>query len=309
MDICGKQKKILILLSTYNGEKFLHEQLESLYLQKNVEISVLIRDDGSQDSTCEIINRWKGKIRLELCRELNIGSANSFMRLIKLASDNYDYYAFCDQDDWWKENKLDVAVSKLKLDQPGLYYCELQRVGESLERIPDHFKKSYHTEELKSAMVVTSAAGCSMVFNRKLMEMLKRYTPQTFYMHDEWVLRVCAAVGGRVIYDPGKYILYRQHGNNTVSGIDKMKYGPVRMFFYRYKKFFDFSYSPYITALELKNGYYDLMDNTNREVVDLLIKSKNSWKARYGLIFHRKIYTPYTIYNLKFLVQILMDRL
>ena len=98
--------KVQVLLSTYNGEKYLQEQIESIIRQEDVEISLLIRDDGSCDKTIEIIENLKRKnSNIIYYSGNNLGPARSFMDLIN-KSGNFDYYAFSDQDDVWKSKKL-----------------------------------------------------------------------------------------------------------------------------------------------------------------------------------------------------------
>ncbi len=304
-------EKVLILLSVYNGNQFLGEQLKSIVEQEDVEIELMIRDDGSTDNTEEIIDEWSGKIVINYWKGENIGAAKSFMELLRNAPEDYTFYAFADQDDYWESNKIKVAVDKIQTekDRPALYYSDVRRVGSYLEPIQDPFKKNYHTETLQSALIVASAPGCTMVFNRALLETLKKYVPGDFYMHDEWMLRVAAAVGGRITYDPVPHILYRQHGSNTVSGLAKENYGFFRLLRYRINKFLDFSYSPYLTAKELQQGYWEVMADKEKEAVKLILESHKSYVGRLKLLLSGKVRTPYLIYNLKFGVQIILNRL
>ena len=93
-------KKVTILLSSYNGETYLDEQLESIEAQKDVQTRILVRDDGSTDHTCDILDQWQQKTNLKWYCGENIGPARSFMDLLRQAGDSY-YYAFSDQDDYW----------------------------------------------------------------------------------------------------------------------------------------------------------------------------------------------------------------
>ena len=114
---------IYILLSTYNGEHYLNEQIESLVRQVDVNYKILVRDDGSKDSTHVILNKWQQLGFLTWYRGENIGFAESFMDLVQKAP-KADYYAFCDQDDIWLPNKLKAAVEKLELLKSGpQLYC------------------------------------------------------------------------------------------------------------------------------------------------------------------------------------------
>ena len=103
---------VLVMLSTYNGEKFLAQQLDSLYKQKKVDVFILVRDDGSNDKTLEILNQYKDKYgKMIVLAQSNIGVAQSFFSLMYYAvteMPKFDFYAFCDQDDVWFENKLEI---------------------------------------------------------------------------------------------------------------------------------------------------------------------------------------------------------
>ena len=106
-------EKVLILLSTYNGEKYLEEQLNTILNQTTEEISVsiIIRDDGSSDNTIKIINKYINDYDcIKLIKGKNLGPALSFRELINLADETYSFYAFADQDDIWVKGKIEAAV-------------------------------------------------------------------------------------------------------------------------------------------------------------------------------------------------------
>lgn len=217
------QHNILVLLSTFNGEKYLHEQLESIFNQKNVHITLLIRDDGSSDETINIINKFnQQKNKILLYEGDNLGAKKSFLKLIQFSYNlkiKFDYYAFSDQDDVWHEDKLSRAASKLvslNKNIPLIYIGQTQMVDSELNLI--------NTPQLNmncsfgESLVTYLATGCTEVFNYKLLEVLVSNTPSFFHMHDTWVYQVCLAVGGRVFFDSKSFILYRQHDNNVLGG-------------------------------------------------------------------------------------------
>ena len=110
-------RSVQVLMSTYNGEKYIRRQIDSILNQKDVAIHLLIRDDGSTDSTCEIIRSYAEKYsdQVEVTMGSNIGYKKSFLTLIQLAGD-YDYYAFADQDDYWKPDKEIASIRKMEAD-------------------------------------------------------------------------------------------------------------------------------------------------------------------------------------------------
>ena len=131
---------VVVLLSTYNGERFLEEQLESIVAQKGVKPTIIVRDDGSTDRTREILDKWQEGGRLRWYNGPNMGPARSFLNLLR-DSDDADYYAFSDQDDYWLPEKLDVATSKLAPygDEPALYFSQTQLVDKDLKEIDSVF--------------------------------------------------------------------------------------------------------------------------------------------------------------------------
>lgn len=226
-------KTILILLSTYNGDRFLKEQLISLQDQKNVEVCCIARDDGSEDQSINILKefskKWNNLIVIE---GENIGCANSYLELLKVAV-NYnmpvDYFAFCDQDDVWIETKLNTAVSILETmpaHKPILYCSNLTLVDENLNVISNMYKKDIGKLTKGSALVERFGTGCTMVFNKKMVEKFVSYKPTYPILHDRWAFLI-GIFFGHVYYDNNPTILYRQHSRNIVGAqsglVDKWK--------------------------------------------------------------------------------------
>lgn len=216
-------KSVCVLLSTYNGEKYLGEQLQSIYAQEDVSIHILARDDGSTDATREILNAYRKKNgHMELIEDCeNLGPALSFMKLLYNSGDDYDYYAFADQDDIWKERKLIRAVEMIKdRDTPCLYASNQILYQDGVE-------KGLRFETPPKLGIVTALwknelSGCTFVMNKKLRNILVREDARPSEtclrkrMHDSWV-RAVAEVCGEIVYDHASYIDYRIHANNTVG--------------------------------------------------------------------------------------------
>lgn len=306
------KRKVKVLVSAYNGERYLETQLKSLREQSGVQITIAARDDGSTDRTREILEKFSSQIPLSLIKGENAGAARSFLKLVQETEADTNYYAYCDQDDYWLPEKLLKAVEKLEhCDDsiPALYYSNVKRVGAGLEEIKDPFRKNYHTETFGAVMVSTAAPGCTMVFNKALFLIMKEYVPEYLLMHDSWTLQVCAAVGGRVIYDDDSYILYRQHGGNVVGGAEKLDYGKLRLLKYRIGKLFNFSYRPCMAAEMLLDGYEKKIIPENREILSRILKSKRSIIKRLGLLFDRTIRTDYFFINIKFWLQVILNQL
>lgn len=207
---------ITILMSTYNGSEYLREQIESLINQEDVNVNIFVRDDGSSDNTVSLLEEYKNKGHLLFQQGTNIGWRNSFMELI-YNSPSSDYYAFCDQDDIWMSNKIKVAIERLQTlpqSYPNLYCSNLRyyKEGIDLGLVQTQKKKL----SLQFALMRSLAAGCTMVFNKELRDILKNNRPQRVAAHDFWTYQV-ASLLGNVYYDLNSFILYRQHNNNQIG--------------------------------------------------------------------------------------------
>ena len=208
--------KTCILLSTFNGEKYLEEQLDSLKSQTLKDVFVLVRDDGSSDSTREILLRNESE-NIKWYSGENVGAARSFMTLVNDAPEA-DYYAFCDQDDYWLPEKLEAAENILEKsnNKLKLYYSNVTVTDESLHAIK---KSNYdpNSGSLKKMLIRNFVTGCTEVFSKDLLKALKSYSPDFIFMHDWWSNLVCLSLGGEVFFDEHSYILYRQHNDNALG--------------------------------------------------------------------------------------------
>lgn len=238
-------------MATYNGERYLREQLDSIFLQKDVNVSILVRDDGSKDGTLQILDEYKNKYQLDWYNGPHLNVAKGYLELIKKAAkSNYDYIAFSDQDDVWDHDKLKIAIDCLeKFDNelPALYYCGQRLVDQDLNYISTHNLNS--ERDLKTRFLLSDFAGCTGVFNRTLAKKVAEYEPSYILMHDTWVLKICLALGGNVYVDTESHMNYRQHSNNTL-GLRRGLSGYVK----QVKQYIN-EYKVEPQMIELMNGY------------------------------------------------------
>lgn len=216
--------KAAVVMSTYNGEKYLAEQLDSIFAQTGVDVSLFVRDDGSTDGTHAILAEYAEKhdnMMFELAQ--NVGVGNSFMNALYGVPDTFDYYAFADQDDIWLENKLIEAIKLLQSSGKALYASNQENVdkdGNSLGMRYDDGADIHLTPV--SIISNNTIAGCTFVFTRELFGKLtaEEHRPTAALLknriHDVWVA-AAASVNGGIVYDPRSFINYRQHGNNVVG--------------------------------------------------------------------------------------------
>lgn len=222
---------INILLSTYNGEQFLAQQLDSIINQSYSDWQLYIRDDGSTDGTISILNEYSKKDnRIHLFEDINnLGACRSFERLLTLFGDA-DYFAFSDQDDVWNVDKLAVlletmqSATKEDQDQPIVVHSDLSVVDEHLYEISPSFWRysNIHPEILDNNIrylsICNSVTGCTMLFNRKAREYALPMSEKA-YMHDAWIALSTLNNGGKIIPIFKSTIAYRQHGENALGAI------------------------------------------------------------------------------------------
>jgi len=220
---------IAILLATYNGERYLSQQLDSIICQTNQNWTLYIRDDGSSDSTIQILKDYEqNNSKIIILNDLikNRGAMNSFIWLMENVKS--DYYMFCDQDDVWLSNKIEVCYSELKNNEedqseiPLIVFTDLFVVDESLNIISNsmwEYSRLKFIMSQKYLLVGTYVTGCTMFFNNKAKEYSLKYTKKAL-MHDSLLALSTSFAGGKVVSIPKALIYYRQHKNNAL-GISK----------------------------------------------------------------------------------------
>lgn len=211
---------VAILLSTYNGERFLAEQLDSLLAQTHRNWVVYASDDGSSDSTLTILRAYQerlGKERFFILSGPRQGFAKNFMSLVKSPLVTTDYVAFCDQDDVWLPNKLERSLEFVKAvpaEVPALYCSRTHLIDEGGSSIG--FSPLFSKPPSFANALVQSIAGANtMLLNRAALELLQRTDDNAVIIsHDWWAYILVSGCAGRVFYDAEPSMLYRQHGSN-----------------------------------------------------------------------------------------------
>lgn len=281
---------VTVLMSTYNGEKYLREQLESIFNQKNVHVRMIVRDDGSDDHTVDILREYQQKysdMKIILDGEKKY-ACMSFLSLITEFSDD-DYFALADQDDIWDFDKLECAIAKLKNEDENqilLYFSNLKIVDSEGE----FYRLSHDTERNTcnkySSLIDNQVTGCTAVYNRKLAEFVNGRKPKDFSMHDAYLF-IVASFFGKVVYDSKAHISYRQHGNNTIGANlqkpktrDVLKRGIKRIFNRKLQPRKD-------NAKQFYAVYSDLLNDIDKEKVRELADYKKSLSSRIKLLLDK----------------------
>lgn len=221
--------KITVLLSSYNGEKYIEEQLNSIVAQTYDKISILVRDDGSTDGTVQILKKYAEKGLIKWYSGENLGCAKSFWHLL-CNCDESDYYAFCDQDDVWDEDKLETAVKMLEKEDnniPLLYFSDVRVTDAELNVISNNMVETMPISYPHS-LIKNIAPGCTYVFNNAARELMKKYDCEKYGIdiHD-WTVYKIVACFGKAVFDNEAHMYYRQHGNNLIgaTNIGAKKHG------------------------------------------------------------------------------------
>lgn len=223
----NSNKTVLIMMSTFNGAKYLREQIESILNQKTEhEITLRIRDDGSIDHTNDIINEYTKRYpeHVELIEGENVGYNESFFRLIHEAK-GFDYYSISDQDDVWIEDKIQKAcdaIDEVKEDIPVLYASTSYLVHNDL--IPyGTTRKKEREMTMYNTIIQNICPGHTQVMNNRMIELLKgAIDTKRIYVYDSWIQNV-ANLYGKIVFDNEPHTYYRQYeGNQLGSGVGKM---------------------------------------------------------------------------------------
>ena len=223
--------KIYILMATYNGEKYLSKQLDSLLVQTYGNWKLYIHDDNSSDKTVEIIKEYQNRYPERIVffdDNVSSGTAKeNFTYLLKCIDDKFDYLMFCDQDDVWLDDKVELTLAKMlevekKYPQTDvLIHSDLKVVDADLNIISDSMfeyqnldiKNQESLEKISMQNIVT---GCTMMINKDLYQDAKEI-PKEAMMHDWWIAIVALKKGGVIKFLDKSTILYRQHGANSVG--------------------------------------------------------------------------------------------
>ena len=295
-----------MLLSTFNGVKYIDEFLTSLVNQSFKHFDLFVRDDASVDETISVVNSYSDRLNIHIFRSReNLGPAMSFMNLLVNSGSEFDYYFFADQDDCWYENKIELALSKLvgRDEQPSLYFSALELVDSKL----NHLSFSVHPKFIgfDNALVQNVAIGCTMAFNSKARSVVLKSLPKVMVMHDWWFYIVISAFGA-VLYDKQPSLKYRQHSGNVVGAATNIYQDfnrRVNRFFSR-KKVGVFCIGEQVA--EFYRCYHKLLSTAQIELVQGLLNGKKSVSSRIQLVFnpglHRQKFVDNFILRILFLI-------
>lgn len=283
-------KNVTVLMSTYNGERYLKKQIDSILNQKNVNVTLSIRDDGSSDGTIKILKKLQSNSKVIIEFGENLGWKKSFFELLKNTSLNRNsFYAFADQDDIWDIDKLSVGIKCFTKGKPIVYYSNVNIVDDREQILSERFSRSFvPTKKLPEAFFDSLALGCTMIFNSEILELVKIHIPTVATQHDAYVLAL-GYLFGNVVYDANSHMKYRRHGN-AASGFKKISQKGHPSLLMRYKKYKNSpKHSFSIRANEIVKGYQELLSEQQLTFLKKIADYSINFQDKIFLIFSFKI--------------------
>lgn len=210
--------RVQILLSTYNGEKYLEEQLDSILNQKgDFSLKILVRDDGSKDGTLEILEKYSQKMEMQIIRGENIGVNKSLKELFMNCDTNCDYFSISDQDDVWLENKIQTAIESLSKNKNKLkMFASRSLVTDINMNVIGKTQDPGNRVSYYNAMVQNVCPGHTQVFNKDVILKLKQNYSENIFVIDWWIYLLVSSMG-EITFDRRCFVKHRQHGLNSAG--------------------------------------------------------------------------------------------
>lgn len=298
-------KTVDILLATYNGEKYIVEQIESILNQTHKEFRLLISDDGSTDNTKQIISEYEKKDKriTVFNQKENIGVVQNFEFLMTKVEN--EYFMFSDQDDIWKEEKIEKTLKKIEETGAMLVYSDLEVVDsdlnitfESYWKLKGIYQKIKKYNNFESLYLNNFVTGCTIIARRELIEKsLPLPKTSKYVLHDYWISLI-ASQNGKIEYIEESLIKYRQHKNNKVGS--KKKSDTIESFKEMRDLFVDVKKQHFNVFIENENCFKDdnvkELNKKSLEYFERLDKTKFINVRDWGLFF--KLY-KYEEFNYK----------
>lgn len=305
------QETVDVLLATYNGEKYIREQIESILNQTYQNIRLIISDDCSKDNTPEILREYEKKDnRIELyIQEKNLGVVKNIELLLSKVKNNY--YMLSDQDDVWLSEKIEKSLETLTNKDADLVFGDLEVVDQDLKTIYPSFgdfmllnnKINKYINSPKLNYIYNCVTGCTVLAKKETIQKIVPLPGKSKYLiHDHWI-GLMASIYGKVAYMPEKYIKYRQHGNNQV-GTEKISHGFKKLDQVR-ELFINVKLGVFGTYVENNYRFPESMQELNVEIYDYfkMIQNKKNINFRKWGTFHKLYKTEsFNYYMLNFII-------
>jgi glycosyltransferase involved in cell wall biosynthesis len=298
--------RVQILLPTFNGERYLSQQIDSLLGQDHADTDILVRDDGSTDRTREVLAGYAGNPRVRVVFGENLGVVRSFFELLRLSARDVDYVALCDQDDVWLSDKISRALSFFTAadrTRPVAYASRVAIVDEQLRQL-EMSRDPPKPLELGNSLVENLLPGCTIVLNRVARDLVVSKLPEFAFIHDWWIYLVMSACG-EIRHDRESRILYRQHAQNAIgiapNAVAKLQRRVVR--------FLQRRESIVRQVAEFRRLFGDQLLPAQLETVTLIEHAPHSVWSRLRLAFSGRVYRQAMLDDILLRAVILANRL
>ncbi len=313
--------KIAVVLATYNGEKYLREQLDSIQRQTYPEIEVYIHDDGSTDGTLEIINEYvknkQSKVKFSFVGQSTLRYPQCFISTL-LSIPRADYYAFCDQDDVWFEDKIEKAVKAMKRFgnecKASLFYSAVDYYDSNLNyirnaRFVNRSLPLVGAYSLQSMLLGGEAMGMTFLFNNKVRDLMKRVSENGKFDFKDTFIKIYCAACGIVIYSSKPCAKYRRHSAATTLKMNPA--GKIQRAINMAKKIFlekDGLESIQASVDYVLKEHHDEIEEKNKAIINAFA-SPNSIIKKLKKVFWPKRFRLRLIDELGYRVAFLMGRI
>lgn len=303
-------KKVAVLIGYFNGERYIKEQIESLLTQSiGVPDLFLLDDCSSKPVASEIVEMLEEKkvAYTVIRRKKNVGFSRNFLKGLADIPQNYEYYAFCDQDDVWLERKLEAAIlrlSEVPTGVPALYCGRTMAYDAECKKFLKYSPEFKKRPSFQNALAQNIGGGNTMVLNKAARDLVA-LTAAPVVSHDWWCYQIVTGVGGCVIYDKNSYLKYRQHGNNLIgvnSGV-KARLARIRRLFNG-----EFREWNNINLASLKKFEHMLTDKTSRCLLMFTLGRDAPLLSRIFIILKSGIHRQSFIGNVAFALAVLFRK-
>ncbi len=301
------EEKIDILMATYNGEKYLKEQIESILNQTYKNIRLIISDDASKDSTPKILEEYRKKdsrIEIYLNKE-NRGVVKNIEFLLNKVEN--EFYMLSDQDDVWLPIKVEKSIETLKKQDADLVFGDLRVVDKNLETMHESFAKYMLLERKINKFINTDrinylyncVTGCTLLSKKEFIkDILPLPVISKYMIHDHWI-GLIVSLNGKLAYMPEQYILYRQHGNNEV-GTKKVSHEMTDINEVR-KLFINVKIGVFESYVKYNSKFPEKLQKLNKEALEYYKRLENKNKVNFKKwdIFHKLYKTEKIMYYIE----------
>lgn len=315
-------QKVDILLATYNGEKYIKEQVESILNQTYENIQIIISDDCSTDNTRQVLKEYENNEKIKIFyQEKNLGYVKNFEFLLKQVKSNL--YMLSDQDDVWKKEKVEKSVEKIESEKLDLVFGDLEVVDENLNTLYKSYNRYMHLihkikkyqKDYRLQYLYNCMTGCTIISRKNWIDKVLPFPTNSKYMiHDYW-LGLVIALNGKVGYIEEPYILYRQHGKNQVGSKKASKTSS------KLEEVRNISINTRIGTFETYVMHEEIFDEKlkkqNKKALEYfkMLKNKKNFNFRqWGIFFRLYKYESFSQYiknfmvlNLPWIVKIVFD--